>query len=116
MGYCCKHQGAFLWLRKALELEYSTFLSPDRRNNYGVIFIREGMQGFWRTLVDDFGHRIPPYQRAALYAELRDVNRAFECLKEATQVPLETPLPADPRFDEIRKDARYVKLLRELGW
>ena len=77
---------------------------------------REFVEGFWRALMADHGSRISYYQEAAIYAELKDMNKVFECLTEATAVPLEKPLSADPRFDGIRTDPRYVKLLQELGW
>ena len=116
MGYCYKNEAAFRWMRKALELEFPGLMSADKWQNYGTIFMRGGMAKFWRALIADLGLKIPPYQRAAIYAELKDVDNVFKCLKEATQVPLEMPLSADPRFDGIRKDRRYANLLQELGW
>ena len=103
-------------MKHALELEFPAFISADKRKSYGEIFIRGRMSAFWRSLLDDLGSKIPPYQRAAMYAELGDTDKTFECLKEAILVPLEKPLTADPRFDGIRKDRRYVNLLHELGW
>jgi tetratricopeptide (TPR) repeat protein len=116
MGYCCRDAAAFIWVREGLEREFPSFMTSSTSKDYGTIFIREGMAGFWRALLADLGSRIPAYQRAAIYAELKDIDKVFECLEEAVQVPLEKPLRADPRFDGIRKDPRYVKLLQQLGW
>ncbi len=117
MAYSYKDQTAtFRSVIKALELEFPIFMSAKKQESYGKIFIRGRMAGFWPALLADLGSKIPPYQRAAIYAELGDMDKTFACLREAIQIPLEKPLKADPRFDGIRKDPQYVPLLRDLGW
>ena len=59
----------------------------------------------------------PPCTIAAIYAELRDNDSAFEWLSKAvtehnTQV---VSIKVDPAFDRLRKDARFTELLRRVG-
>jgi tetratricopeptide (TPR) repeat protein len=67
--------------------------------------------------------RMPPYYVAAIYAALGDRDRAFEWLYRAYQrIPeicldrlIDVGLVIDTRFDSLRSDPRFERLLARIG-
>jgi tetratricopeptide (TPR) repeat protein len=62
------------------------------------------------------GRRVPPFHVAMLYAGLDDVNAAFIALERACERrdPVLDTLQVEPRFKNLRHDARYAGLLDRL--
>ena len=73
-------------------------------------------------MATDLGERYRTQQEghasdvAAIYASLRDANRAFEWLERGHQArdPWLPYIAVDPWFDNIRKDPRFDTLLASL--
>ena len=61
--------------------------------------------------------RLSPYQIAVVYAGLGETDKAFEALDQALRMrsTLLTYLKMDPRFDSLRKDARFDSLVHRIG-
>jgi TolB-like protein/tetratricopeptide (TPR) repeat protein len=61
--------------------------------------------------------RVSPYQLAIVYAALGETDKAFESLGQALQMrsTLLTYLKMDPRFDSLREDPRFSRLLERIG-
>ncbi len=57
------------------------------------------------------------YRMAGIHAELGDLNAAFECLGKALEgrTGQIVYLAADPSFDNLRDDPRWVDVLRRVG-
>ena len=60
---------------------------------------------------------VSPYQLAVVYAALGETDKAFESLGQALQMrsTLLTYLKMDPRFDSLREDPRFSRLLERIG-
>jgi hypothetical protein len=56
------------------------------------------------------------YEMASAYAELHESDEAFKYLEHSYQErsPCLPGLRADPRFDNVRRDARYTAMLHRL--
>jgi DNA-binding winged helix-turn-helix (wHTH) protein/Flp pilus assembly protein TadD len=63
------------------------------------------------------GKPVPPYTLALAFARTGDVDGALEALEQASREPGFGVLSAgvDPRFDALRRDARFLALLTRLG-
>jgi hypothetical protein len=64
------------------------------------------------------GQQASPYHVAMIYAGLRNTDQAFAWLEEAYRVHsriLVTGLKVSPAWSGLRKDPRYVDLLRRMG-
>jgi len=93
-------------------MEHEGYLDGDLRNYYTTVFLQSRKDGFLRAYAEKCACKIHPYELAAVYAEIGDIDKAFESLEHLGNLPVEKPLVADPRFDSIRRDARYALLLR----
>lgn len=63
------------------------------------------------------GHRVPAYDLAILYAGLGDADAAFGQLARAFETrdtALDT-LNVEPRFANLRSDARFANMVERLG-
>ena len=60
---------------------------------------------------------LPPYYLALVHVGLGDADRAFAALEQATvdADPALGYVAVDPRFEPIRRDARYLRLVELLG-
>lgn len=58
---------------------------------------------------------LKPYDAAAQYALIGVTDQAFEWLNKAYELPLGIAFFTDARFDSLRHDPRYEKLLRKLN-
>ena len=104
--------------REALELNFKG-APPEVAAKVKQIFDASGMKGVWRARLDDLLARskhdhISPDTIATMYIRLEDKDKAFEWLDKALEARdiRFTYLVADPRFDNIRSDPRYVALLQ----
>ncbi len=117
LGYCYARVGgedriaAYQYFLEAIENE--GLLDANSRRSYGIAFRKFLLPGFWREFVHKCEAKIPPYELAAIYAELNEPDKAFSVLNEMVSLPVEKPLVIDPRFDTIRKDARFKQLLQQ---
>jgi TolB-like protein/Tfp pilus assembly protein PilF len=61
--------------------------------------------------------RLSPYQLAIVYAGLGDADKAFESLDLALKMrsTLLSYVKMDPRFDSLRKDSRFDRLVHRIG-
>jgi serine/threonine protein kinase len=116
LGNCYARKGekyqiaAFRYFLEAMESE--NLLGANSRDYYVKIFMQSKMNGFWRSFAEKNADKISRYDLAAIYARLNEVDKAFETLDAMGSLPVEKPLVADPRFDSIRKDPRYARLLK----
>ena len=83
---------------------------------------QDGAAGYWVKRLDYSEAQrkrgyVSPYSIAQLYASLSDKERAFELLEEACKEPSASMiyLKVDPRFSQLRSDARFIELLRRLN-
>jgi TolB-like protein/Tfp pilus assembly protein PilF len=62
------------------------------------------------------GQAVPPFHLAMLYAGLNERDRAFALLDLACDEhdPLLDTLEVEPRFERLRRDARYARLMQRL--
>jgi TolB-like protein len=62
-------------------------------------------------------HYVPPYHVALAYCALDDREAAFAHLSQAREErdPALTSIAVEPRFEPVRRDPRYVALIRDLG-
>ena len=82
-------------------------------------FAKGGFEGFLRTMTGE--NRLSnttDYSMATWYAKLGEKDKAFDELNKAYEnreyyIVL---LKVDPRFDELRSDARFSALLRRIGF
>ncbi len=60
---------------------------------------------------------VPPVDRALLHAALGDKNKAFECMDQAFEdrSPDLVMLNVEPRFDALRSDSRFDRLVKAVG-
>ncbi len=78
-------------------------------------YAESGMKGYGQAVLRE---RLlaKPYDRAGAYALIGNADMAFKCLEETYEAPgLGAPFVADARFDSLRGDPRYKKLLRKLN-
>lgn len=125
LGYCLNRMGkkhetaAVRFYFQAIEnkglMENQGLLDTNSLEQYRAAFLKSRMNGFWRIYTQKCMSSISPYELAAIYAQLNEVDKAFEVLESVKLLPLEKPLVADPRFDAIRKDRRYPLLLNSFG-
>jgi DNA-binding winged helix-turn-helix (wHTH) protein/TolB-like protein/Tfp pilus assembly protein PilF len=72
-------------------------------------------------IIEDFntlssGAHVDPYWVAAIYAGLRDKDRAFELLEKSyREHGVMAFLTEDPFWEDLRSDPRYADLLRRIG-
>ena len=82
-------------------------------------FAKGGFEGFLRTMTGE--NRLSnttSYSMATWYAKLGEKDKAFDELNKAYEnreyyIVL---LKVDPRFDNLRSDARFPALLRRIGF
>jgi hypothetical protein len=60
---------------------------------------------------------VPPYDLAVIHAGLGQTDEALLWLDKSLAMhdPESMILPADPRLDSLRRDPRFVALLRRMG-
>ena len=79
----------------------------------------EGPKGYWRALLNwQLTQRtISGYHTSIVYARLGEPDKAFEWLERAyrDRNPWLPNLNADPAFDTIRADPRFVALVKKVG-
>jgi eukaryotic-like serine/threonine-protein kinase len=82
-------------------------------------FAKGGFEGFLRTMTgEDRLSNTTSYSMATWYAKLGEKDKAFDELNKAYEnreyyIVL---LKVDPRFDDLRSDARFPALLRRVGF
>jgi tetratricopeptide (TPR) repeat protein len=95
----------------------------ELRGLVGCIAAAAGRTAEARTIAEELAARYNdsreggPVSVAAVYASLRDNDRAFEWLERGRQdrEPVIGYLRVDPCFDNIRNDPRFETLLARLG-
>jgi TolB-like protein/DNA-binding winged helix-turn-helix (wHTH) protein/lipopolysaccharide biosynthesis regulator YciM len=80
-------------------------------------YASSGVQGYWRERLKLAPEATPPLELAALYAHLGDRSAALRELDQAFEQhsPWLNFIAADPAFDPLRADPRFLTLLRQLG-
>jgi serine/threonine-protein kinase len=95
---------------------------PDLIALHGYALARAGRTGEALVTLDEL-HRLSkprgpsPFQVAVVYVGLEETNRAFDWLQKAVEARAwELPMvKADPIFDPLRSDPRFISLLDRLG-
>jgi TolB-like protein/DNA-binding winged helix-turn-helix (wHTH) protein/tetratricopeptide (TPR) repeat protein len=109
---------AIIHFRKA----YESSGSPLHLANLGHAYARNGNRdealnilAQLRTLSKT--RYVSPYAFALVYIGLAETEKAFEWLQKAAteRSPTLTTLKIDPVFDDLRRDPRFVSLLRQIG-
>ena len=81
-------------------------------------FARGGWQGFLREMTGNVhAPQTPPYDKATLFVELGEKERALEILDKlfedrASRIVM---LKVDPRFDSLRGDPRFTEIIKRLN-
>jgi len=97
---------------------------PEVRADVGYIHAVAGRRTDATAVVSDLENRLRQRQEGAagalavVYSGLGDVDRALTYLEQARTLrdPVLVDLKTDPRFDALRGDARFDKLLASLGF
>ena len=109
---------AIIRFRKA----YEATATPLHLANLGHAYARNGSRSEalkvlaqLRTLSKT--RYVSPYAFALVYIGLADTEKAFEWLQKAIteRSPTLTTLKVDPVFDDLRRDPRFVSLIRQIG-
>jgi hypothetical protein len=63
-------------------------------------------------------HQVSPYDIALIHTPLGEIEKAFWYLEKAYEEGAEWIIytNVDPRLDPLRKDARFVDLMRRIGF
>src|SRR5215469_12793722 len=109
--------------RSIAELERARNLqnSPDVLADLGYVYALSGKREDAQRILGQlrsFSRRqfVFPDSYAAIYAALGDRDNAFEWLEKAyREGGLLTGLKVDPRWDNLRRDARFDDLMRRVG-
>lgn len=96
--------------------------SPRVQGALGRTYARSGKKQEALRILDELDslakrRYISPFERALIYFALDRRDEGFELLTKAYQdrcFELIT-IKVDPRFDSVRKDARFISLVREMG-
>jgi tetratricopeptide (TPR) repeat protein len=93
--------------------------SAEELEEYSRVFRESGLQGLDRLVLDQLDReQARPYDLAAQYAAAGEIDLAFEALDETYEsYPLNVRdfFAIDARFDSLRTDPRYKKLLYKLN-
>jgi hypothetical protein len=88
----------------------------------GHSLAKDGQTAEARRLLSELLERakkayVPPYSIAVLYAGLGEQTQALEWLERGLQDRSLRPLwlRCDPRLDTLRRDDRFIQLLRKMG-
>jgi TolB-like protein/DNA-binding winged helix-turn-helix (wHTH) protein/Flp pilus assembly protein TadD len=109
---------AIIRFRKA----YEATATPLHLANLGHAYARNGSRSEalkvlaqLRTLSKT--RYVSPYAFALVYIGLANTEKAFEWLQKAIseRSPTLTTLKVDPVFDDLRRDPRFVSLIRQIG-
>jgi serine/threonine protein kinase len=111
LGYCFKYKGRANEIAAFNHFTRAFKLKDGEMARYREIFTQSRLDGILREFVEKQKQNIDLYSQAAIYAELKETDKAIGCL-EAIDLPLDEPLVADPRLDSIRGDARYQAMLQ----
>ena len=113
------YQEAIVEFQKAFELSGD---NPSMLGSLGHAYALSGNREKARqTLADlkELSNRryVPPFDSAVIYAGLGDKERTFEWLEKAFEERSwgMFRLKVDPRFDGMRSDPRFARLLRRMG-
>ena len=122
MGLACEVQGqmdeAVAHFQKALTLSDQSSVRAALGHAYGVAGERDLAAEMLEHLEDRSRRQFTPaYDRAVIYAGLKDRDRAFEWLERAydERSSWMSYLKVEPRLDTLRSDSRFVTLLRKVG-
>ena len=92
---------------------------PDIAEKACAAFEAGGWTAFLRAMTaDDVRPRLSSYITAVHYAALGENEPAFVSLNDslAKREGFIVMLKTDPRFDEIREDARFQKIIQDIGF
>jgi tetratricopeptide (TPR) repeat protein len=75
-----------------------------------------GAEGYWKTRLDSEKGQ-SPLEKAALYSMLNRKDEAFQALEQAffQHDMWLVPLKVEPRWDHLRSDPRFDKMLQRVG-
>jgi tetratricopeptide (TPR) repeat protein len=107
------------------QLKRSLDLSPDNSETMSALgynYSAWGRIDDARRVLDDLAELaereyVSPYSYARIYLGLGKIEEAFEWLEKAYQERhgILVYLKVEPIFDNVREDARYLRLLRRMG-
>jgi serine/threonine-protein kinase len=107
------------------QLKRSLELSPDNSETMSALGYNYSVWGRTddaRRVLDDLAELaereyVSPYSYARIYLGLGKIEEAFEWLEKAYQERhgVLVYLKVEPIFDNVREDARYLRLLRRMG-
>jgi serine/threonine-protein kinase len=122
MGLACEVQGqmdeAVAHFQKALTLSDQSSVRAALGHAYGVAGERDLAAEMLEHLEDRSRRQFTPaYDRAVIYAGLKDRDRAFEWLERAydERSSWMSYLNVEPRLDSLRGDSRFEELVRRVG-
>jgi DNA-binding winged helix-turn-helix (wHTH) protein/TolB-like protein len=115
LSWCCFAKGmeeeALHWVLS--EPLYTP--TGEDREDYLRSFAESGIKGVFEAIMDRVGEEgMKPIDAAGCYAMAGNVDRAFELLEKTYELPVALPFFADARFDCLRGDPRYERLLWKL--
>ena len=107
-------------MRTARDLDDSSLMTLGLAQAYAVsdapVQVKQLMNELSRSVIEK-GKYVSPYDEAGLYLRLGDYDRAINKLEDAfsDRSAWRIFLPVDPKFDVLRGDERFVKLLQGMG-
>jgi serine/threonine protein kinase/tetratricopeptide (TPR) repeat protein len=124
LGMTCGEKGMF----EEAEAEFKAALLLSAKDSetmsaMAYVYAAQGRTDDARTILEDLKHfasegYVSPYSLARVHIGLGQIDEAFAALETTYQERhgILTYIKVEPIFDRIRGDARYIDLLRRLGF
>ncbi len=122
LGQIEEYRGRYADAVMRFKKAYEVAATPLHLSNLGHAYARNGNRSEALKVLAELRalsktRYVSPYAFALVYIGLQDKDKAFEWLQRAVteRSQVATTLKVDPVFDDLRGDARFVSLLRQVG-
>ena len=111
------YEEAITHLKKARELSHADASVSELAYVYAVSGKKDDARQILQQLINPSDGRVSPYRLAIVYMGLGERDKALDCLEGAVKErsPGVVHIKVSPLFAELRSNARFQALLREMG-